>query len=81
MIAMSKGEGITELEKAVLATILSESNSHRPSAITRILRKQQIECDQNMVVQALNSLEKRDLVERDASKTWVAKGKAADYLD
>ena len=78
---MSKGEGITELEKAILATIIGESHNQRPSAITRILQKRNIECDQNQVVQALNSLEKRNLVERYTAKAWVAKPKAEDYLD
>ncbi len=78
---MSKAEGITELEKAILSTILDESNSQRPAAITRILQKRDIECDQNQVIQALNSLEKRNLVERYTSKSWVAKSKAEQYMD
>jgi hypothetical protein len=70
---------LLDLERQVLAIILNDS--HRPSAITRILKKKQIECDQNQVVQALISLEKMDLVERFTSKAWVAKDKAADVLE
>ena len=70
---------ITELERNILKVILSDS--HRPSAITRILQGRHIDCDQNRVIQALNSLEGKDLVERFTAKTWIAKGKAEDLVD
>jgi hypothetical protein len=70
---------VTDLERSVLKVILTDS--HRPSAITRILQGRQIECDQNKVIQALNSLEGKDLVERFTPKTWIAKGKAEDYVE
>jgi hypothetical protein len=70
---------ILDLEREVLAIIMNDS--HRPSAITRILKKKHVECDQNQVVQALISLEQMDLVERFTSKAWIAKDKAADYVE
>lgn len=66
-------ESITDLEMQILKIIFD--NSHRPASITRILKRRSIECDQNMVVQALNTLEKRDFVERFTQKTWMAKSK------
>ncbi len=72
-------EEITDLEKRILALILN--NSHRPAAIARILRGRHVKCDQNQVVQALNALEKRDLVERFTQKTWIAKAKAESLLE
>lgn len=71
-------EDITELELEVLRIILNDS--HRPAAITRILKKKHIDCDQNKVVQALQSLEARDLVERYTTKTWIGKSKAESYF-
>lgn len=70
---------LLDLERKVLAIILNDS--HRPSAITRILRKKHVDCDQNQVVQALISLEKMDLVERFTAKAWIAKDKATDYVE
>ena len=70
---------LSDLERSILRIILNDS--HRPPAITRILKNQHVECNQNQVVQALNALEKMDLVERFTSKAWLAKDKAADYLD
>ncbi len=72
-------DDITNLERKILAVIIKDS--HRPAAITRILNKRQIDCDQNLVVQSLNALEKKGLVERFTSKTWIAKGKAQDYIE
>ena len=70
---------LSNLERRILRIILNDS--HRPSAITRILKKQHIECDQNQVVQALNALLRMDLVERFTSKAWIAKDKATDYIE
>ena len=70
---------LSDLERSILRIILNDS--HRPSAITRILLKQHVECNQNQVVQALNALEKMDLIERFTSKAWIAKDKAADYIE
>ena len=72
-------EGITDLEMEILKIIYE--NSHRPASITRILRGRSIECDQNMVVQALNTLEERDFVERFTQKTWIAKSKGQEQVD
>ncbi len=77
MVTMS--EEITELQRKILELILVDA--HRPSAITSVLRKRHVECDQNDVVQALLDLEKRDLVEKLSAKAWTAKGKAEDYVD
>ncbi|MBD3406443.1 MAG: hypothetical protein GF411_10055 [Candidatus Lokiarchaeota archaeon] len=71
-------EDITELEMEILRVILNDS--HRPAAITRILKKNHVECDQNAVVQALQSLEARDLVERYTTKTWIGKSSAEKYF-
>ncbi|MFX1605870.1 MAG: hypothetical protein ACFFDD_08170 [Promethearchaeota archaeon] len=72
-------EEITELQKRILGLILSDSR--RPNAITSILKKQNVECSQNDVVQALLDLEKRNLVEKTSAKAWNAKDAAEDYLD
>ncbi len=69
---------ISELERKILAVILKDS--HRPAAITRILRGRHVECDQNRVVQALNRLEERGLVERFTAKTWIATSKAEQFV-
>lgn len=69
---------ITDLERNILSIILSDS--HRASAITKILTGRQVECTQNQVIQALNSLEKKNLVERFTAKSWIAKGKAGDFV-
>ena len=70
---------ITDLERSILAVILKDS--HRPSAITKILQGRHVDCDQNKVIQSLNSLEKKNLAERFTSKTWIAKGKAEELVD
>lgn len=70
---------VTDLERSILSVIIRDS--HRAAAITKILLGRHIECDQNKVVQALNSLEKRNLVERFTAKSWIAKGKAEDYVE
>lgn len=70
---------ITDLERGILSVILKDS--HRPAAITRILQKRQVECDQNTVVQALNTLLDKGLVERFTSKTWIATSKAERVLE
>jgi DNA-binding PadR family transcriptional regulator len=72
-------EEVTELQKKILALIVNDT--HRPAAITKILRNRHVECDQNQVVQALNDLEKRDLVEHTGEKSWTAKESAQEYLD
>ncbi|MDF1540282.1 MAG: hypothetical protein P1Q69_15415 [Candidatus Thorarchaeota archaeon] len=69
---------VTDLERSILSVIIRDS--HRASAITKILLGRHIKCDQNEVVQTLNSLEKRNLVERFTAKSWIAKGKAEDYV-
>lgn len=77
MVTMS--EEITELQRKILGLILADSR--RPSAIASILRKRNIACDQNDVIQALLDLEKRNLVEKLSAKAWTAKGKAEEYVD
>jgi DNA-binding Lrp family transcriptional regulator len=72
-------EDISDLDRQILAIIARDS--HRPSAITRILKKRQVECDQNGVVAALNALERDGLVERYTSKAWIATSKAESYLE
>ncbi len=69
---------ITELDRAILEAVLHDS--HRPSAITSIVRKRGIDCTQNQVVQSLNSLEERGLVERYTSKAWVGTSNAEAYV-
>jgi len=55
--------------------------NRRPSAIAKTLRRYDEQVNQNRVMLALVDLEKRGLVERSTTKAWVAKGKAADYVD
>ncbi len=71
-------DDISELERSILGIIIEDS--HRPSAITRILVKRGISCDKNQVVQALNSLEEKKLVERYTTKTWLATSGSQDYV-
>ena len=75
---LEMSEELTELEQVILPIIIEDS--HRASAITRILTKKGIDCDNNTVVQALNSLESKDLVERYTTKTWIATSKAQSYV-
>jgi predicted transcriptional regulator len=75
---LEMSEELTELEQIIL-TIIRE-DSHRASAITRILSKRRVDCDNNAVVQALNSLEGKDLVERYTTKTWIATSKGQSYV-
>jgi hypothetical protein len=77
LVTMS--EEITELQRKILGLILSDAR--RPNAIASILRKQNVECNQNDVVQALLDLEKRNLAEKLSAKAWTAKGKAEEYVD
>ena len=77
MVTMS--EEITELQKNILRLILVDNR--RPNSITSILRKRNVACHQNDVVQALLDLEKRDLVEKLSTKAWTAKEKAESYID
>lgn len=72
-------EDLTKLQRKILSVILQDS--HRPSAITRILKKRHIECNQNQVVEALNDLEQRGFVERFTTKAWIATGKAEDFAE
>ncbi|MFW9787234.1 MAG: hypothetical protein ACFFE2_02800 [Candidatus Thorarchaeota archaeon] len=77
MVIMS--EEITELQRKILGIILADAR--RPNAIASILRRRNVDCNQNDVVQALIDLEKRNLVERLSAKAWTAKGAAEDYVD
>ena len=77
MVTMS--EEITELQRKILGLILS--NSQRPGAIYSILKRKKVSCNQNDIVQALQDLEKRNLVERESSKAWSAKSGAEDFVD
>jgi DNA-binding MarR family transcriptional regulator len=64
---------LTELELRILSLV--KKDSHRPSAVAKALTARHFPCDQNQVVAALASLEKKGLVERFTSKTWVATSK------
>jgi len=77
MVTMS--EDITELQRKILGVIIADTR--RPSAITSILQRRHVACNQNDVVQALLDLEKRDLVEKLSSKAWTAKGKADEHVE
>ncbi|MHA2223392.1 MAG: hypothetical protein ACXAAO_15225 [Candidatus Thorarchaeota archaeon] len=72
-------EDLTELQRRILELILS--NANRPSAITSVLRRRHVECNQNEVVQALLDLEKRNLVERVSEKAWSATGRAEGVVE
>lgn len=72
-------EDVTQLQRDILALIINDT--HRPAAIVAMLKGKHVNCDQNAVVQALNDLEKRGLVERSSSKAWSGKDEAQDYLD
>jgi DNA-binding PadR family transcriptional regulator len=72
-------EELTKLQKDILGLILRENR--RPSAIAKTLRRYDEKVDQNGVMLALVDLEKRGLVERSTTKAWIAKGKAADFLE
>ncbi len=72
-------EEITELQKNILKIILADNR--RPNAIASFLKRRNIECNQNDVVQALLDLEKRNLVEKLSTKSWTAKGKAEELID
>jgi len=71
---MEMSDEVSTLQRSILSVILKDS--HRPAAITRILKGRKVECDQNAVVQALNDLEKKGLVERFTTKAWIATSKA-----
>ena len=75
---MTMSESLTDLETKILSIILKDS--HRPSAIVRILKGRNIVCDHNQVVSALNALEKEGLVERFTTKAWIATSKAESYV-
>ncbi|MBE0526283.1 hypothetical protein E4H12_04815 [Candidatus Thorarchaeota archaeon] len=72
-------EDLTELQRKIIALIIRENR--RPSAITSTLRRCNKKVDQNGVMVALLDLEKRGLAERSTTKAWIAKGRAADYID
>ena len=72
-------EELTELEQMILPIIIEDS--HRAGAITRILQKRGVECDNNAVVQSLNTLEEKNLVERYTTKTWIATSRAQSYMN
>jgi hypothetical protein len=72
-------EDLTELQRNILKLILTDA--HRPNAITSVLRRRKVECDQNSVVQALLDLEKRKLVERISGKAWGATDSAEDLVE
>ena len=76
---MMMSKEITDIDRQVLTII--RTDSHRPSAITGILKGRHVECDNNSVVQSLNALEKEGLVERFTSKAWIATSKADDYIE
>lgn len=72
-------EDLTELQKNIIELIIRENR--RPSAIAKTLRRYDAQVDQNSVMLALVDLEVRGLVERSTTKAWIAKGRAAEYLD
>jgi DNA-binding PadR family transcriptional regulator len=72
-------EDLTELQINIIELILRENR--RPSAIAKTLRRYDKQVDQNRVMSALVDLEKRGLVERVTTKAWIAKGRAADYIE
>ncbi len=72
-------EDITALQFKILELIITDTR--RPNAMTKVLRRRNIECNQNDVVQALLDLEKRDLVERISEKAWSATGKAESLFE
>jgi len=72
-------EDLTELQRKILELIISDA--HRPNAITSVLRRRYVECNQNEIVQALLDLEKRKLVERISGKAWSATGSAEDFVE
>ncbi len=72
-------EEVTQLQRDILALIINDT--HRPAAITAMLKGKHVECDQNAVIQALNDLEKRGLVERSSGKAWSAREAAQNHLD
>ncbi|MGY5871226.1 MAG: hypothetical protein RTV72_03185 [Candidatus Thorarchaeota archaeon] len=72
-------EDLTDLQRKIMTLIVRENR--RPSSIANTLRRRNGTIDQNRVMLALVDLEKRGLAERSTSKAWIAKGRAADYLD
>ncbi|UCE09187.1 MAG: hypothetical protein JSW61_09415 [Candidatus Thorarchaeota archaeon] len=72
-------EDISDLDRQILVVIAKDS--HRPSAITRILKTRRVECTHNEVVAALNALERDGLVERFTSKAWIATPRAESYIE
>ncbi|MFX1294443.1 MAG: hypothetical protein ACFFD2_06260 [Promethearchaeota archaeon] len=60
--------GLSDYDRLILAAI--ETESHRPRAIVRIIKRI---LNRNQVVQILNRLEQNGLVERISSKAWKAK--------
>ncbi|NVM54008.1 MAG: hypothetical protein HWN66_09940 [Candidatus Helarchaeota archaeon] len=61
-------DGLSDYDRLVLAAI--ETESHRPRAIVRIIKRI---LDRNQVIQILNRLELNNLVERVSTKAWKAK--------
>jgi len=72
-------EEINDVQKSILSLILQDTR--RAASITRLLKKSSVDCDLNIVVQSLNDLEKRGLVERASEKGWTATGRAQDYVE
>jgi len=72
-------EDLTELQRKILELILADA--HRPNAITSVLKRRHVECNQNDVVQALLDLENRNLVERISGKAWSATDKAENFVE
>ncbi|NHJ13310.1 MAG: hypothetical protein EAX95_06510 [Candidatus Thorarchaeota archaeon] len=72
-------EEINALQRKILNIVLEDSR--RAGSITRLLKRSGFECEQNEVVQAMNDLVKRGLLERPSEKTWTATGKAQDYAE
>jgi repressor of nif and glnA expression len=72
-------EEINEMQRKILGLIAQDAR--RAASITRLLKKRGLDCISNDVVQALNDLDKRGLVERASEKAWVATGKGQDYVE
>jgi hypothetical protein len=76
---VTMSEEITQLQRKILELIISDNR--RPSSIASILKKRNVVCNQNDILEALLDLEKRNLVEKPSTKAWTAKEKARNYLD
>ncbi len=77
MVDMS--EEINDTQRRILGIIAQDAR--RAGSITRLLKKRGIDCSRNEVVQALNDLGKRGLVERASEKAWGATGRGQGYIE